>query len=206
MEIDDDVASETDNPVEEISDDEEETNSPHKADEEHTRKRHRESADESESTGREAPSSVPFVPMGGSSPTRASSSSTLEGMEVLNISPLAYRPPPPEAKKPRVSTRWDILKTFAGSAAPLRSSSRPEKTLDPESQKTTTSTPPATSAAPPETQPVNASTDLLRRREGHVSYLPTRISFAESTDPSLSSPRVWVQLHAIGRGLLTFFT
>ena len=104
--IDDfDVASETDNPVEEISDDEEETNSPHKVSEEHTRKRHRESADESEGTGKEAPSSVPFAPAGASSPTRASSSSTLEGMEVLNVSPLAYRPPPPEAKKPRVSTR-----------------------------------------------------------------------------------------------------
>ena len=36
-EIDDfDVASETDNPVEEISDDEEETNSPYKVNEEHT--------------------------------------------------------------------------------------------------------------------------------------------------------------------------
>ena len=105
MEVEDcDVASETDNPVEEISDDEEEANSPHKVSEENTRKRYRESTDESEGMGKEAASSVPFAPAGGSSPTRASSSSTLEGMEMLNVSPLAYRPPPPEAKKPRVST------------------------------------------------------------------------------------------------------
>ena len=174
MEIDDfDVASETDNPVEEISDDEEETNSPQKLNEEHTRKRHRESANESEGMGKEVPSSVPFAPAGGSSPTRASSSSSLKGMEVLNVAPLAFRPPPPEAKKPRVSTRWNILKTSVGGAAPPRSSSRLERTPDPEPQKTTTSTPPAISAAPPETQPVSASSDLLRRREGHVSYFAT---------------------------------
>ena len=61
VEIDDDVASETNNPVEEISDDEEETNSPHKINEERTRKRHRESTDESESVEKEAPSITPFV-------------------------------------------------------------------------------------------------------------------------------------------------
>ena len=105
VEVEDcDVASETDNPVEEISDDEEETNSLHKVSEEHTRKRHRESADESEGMGKEAASSVPFAPAGASSPTRASSSSTLEGMELLYVAPLVFRPPPPEAKKPRVST------------------------------------------------------------------------------------------------------
>ena len=121
MEVNDyDVASETDNPVEEISDDEEEANSPHKVSEDPTRKRHRESADESEGTGKEATSSVPFAPAGASSSTRASRSSTFEGVEVFNVAPLAFRPPPPEAKKPRVSTRWNILKTSAGSAAPPR--------------------------------------------------------------------------------------
>ena len=111
VEIDDpDVTSETENPVEDVSDDEEEANSPHKVSEEHTRKRHRESADESEGTGKETPSNVPFASAGASSPAPASSSSTLEGMEVLNVAPLAYRPPPPQAKKPRVSTRWNVFK------------------------------------------------------------------------------------------------
>ena len=106
MEIDGlDVTSETENPVEDVSDDEEEASSPHKVSEEHSRKRHRESADESEGTRKETPSSVAFASAGASSLAPASSSSTLEGMEVLNVAPLVFRPPPPPAKKPRVSTR-----------------------------------------------------------------------------------------------------
>ena len=164
MELDDlDVTSETENPVEDISDDEEETNSPHKVSDERTHKRHRESADESEGMGKETPSNVPLAPAGTSSPAPASSSSTLEGMEVLNVAPLAYQPPPPQAKKLRLSTRWKILKAPARTSSPPVSSSCSEKTSDSEPHKTTASAPPSTPATPTTTRPATASSDLHQR-------------------------------------------
>ena len=57
---------------------------------------------------KEDPVEVPPTAAPAKDPTRASSSSSpLDDTAVLNVAPLAFVPPL-KAKKPRVSTRWNI--------------------------------------------------------------------------------------------------
>ena len=104
------VASDTENPTEDASEDEEEIDSPHHVPEENPRKRRHESGCESEGMGKETSSSIPLASTTTSSSVPASSSAAPDDAEVLNVIPLAYKPPPPGSKKPRVSTRWNVFK------------------------------------------------------------------------------------------------
>ena len=93
--------------AEESSDDDDENNSSPHANEKIVRKRKLDFASENADAGKDNPSNVPSAPAvtSGSSPTP--NSPILEDTEVINATPLAYKPPPP-AKKPRVSKRWNI--------------------------------------------------------------------------------------------------
>ena len=93
--------------VEESSDDDDENNSSPRANEEVIRKRKLEFAGESVDAGKDGPSDAPNAPTITSGPSPTPESFVLEDMEVIDVAPLAYKPPPP-AKKPRVSTRWNI--------------------------------------------------------------------------------------------------
>ena len=106
METDEPSGSVSEALAEESSDDEENNSSP-RANERVIRKRKLEFAGESANAGTDDPSNVPGAPAvtSGSSPTP--DSSILEDMEVIDAAPLAYQPPPP-AKKPRLSKRWNI--------------------------------------------------------------------------------------------------
>ena len=93
--------------AEESSDDDDENNSPPRANEEVIRKRKLEFASESADAGKDGPSDAPNAPTVTSGPSPTPDLSAREETEVIDAIPLAYKHPPP-AKKPRVSTRWNI--------------------------------------------------------------------------------------------------
>ena len=109
METDEPSGSVSETLAEESSDDDEENSSPPppRVSELASRKHNLEFAGESAGAGKDDPSNAPCASAAASGPTPTPDSSVLEDMEVIDVAPLAYQPPPP-AKKPRLSKRWNI--------------------------------------------------------------------------------------------------